>query len=90
VSYVQATGLRGGVPAEVRWQDGEWSGSEPALLEIEAAQREPVLLTPTGPQVAADSARAAVYLAAHALDSVESFETDIPYELEPLPPGIVS
>jgi len=92
VSYVQVRGyLHGGeVPFTVRWQDGEWSGFAPVLAMIEAAKGEPVSLTPTGPTVPADSARAAAFLAALPFERVESYETDIPLEVEPLPPGAIS
>lgn len=86
MSYVQVSGDG----LTVRWQDGEWTGPPHILDDITRAQKEPIYLTPTGPEVPADSARAAVYLAAHVLNRVETFETDIPYELDPLPPGVVS
>ncbi len=91
MSYVEVRGtLPGDVDDVIRWEDGKWTGLEPALAIIEAAKGEPVSLTPTGPIVAADSARAAAYLAAIPFERVTSYETDIPLDLEPLPPGAIA
>jgi len=93
MSYVQARGyLPGGSePFVVRWQDGVWSGFEPILALIEAAKAEgPVSLTATGPLEPSDTPRAAAYLAGSIFERVESYETDIPLEVAPLPVGAIS
>ena len=91
MSYVEVTGLLpGGVTDTVRWEDGEWTALEPVLRMIDEAKRAGVSATPTSPYLDPNSPRAAVILAVRVMQVVDSFETDIPFEPDYLPPDAIA
>lgn len=105
MAYVKVRGRfpGGKVTHTVSWRDGQWSAEWYLLPFIKALTAAPfVLLTPTGPAVPSDSARASVLIACEVFrpgdfsrgpgtaGRIVSLETDIPLELAPLPPGVVS
>ena len=89
----EAQGKYRGQPAEIRWDDGELSGT----LDLVEAVRDRAFLTPTvgpvgGPYTTADhlaSPLSAMVLIAGAFDRPPSWSGDVP-EVPDVPPGAIA
>jgi hypothetical protein len=88
----------GGTRGVLRWDDGVWSGLEPAVLQItrmletgETLYGVPVAcLTPTGPVIDGHSPEAVIWLAGQVFERITSIKGDVPrVKLPPLPPGAI-